>query len=68
MTANDLFMPLVFVWNREGTEKGEVRGQRMCRMESCGHYRVAVRWPDGKLTWPCEAAILRIAPSEGRIQ
>jgi len=28
-------------------------GYRDCTMEGCKHQRVGVRWPDGKLTWPC---------------
>jgi hypothetical protein len=32
-------------------------GERSCQLEGCRGVRCAVRWPDGKLTWPCSAGI-----------
>ncbi len=28
-------------------------GTRRCQLEGCTGVRVGVRWPDGKITWPC---------------
>ena len=43
-----------FVWNRGGKFKGRTTGTtRRCRMEGCLGICLGVRWPDGKLTWPC---------------
>jgi len=33
-----------------GTTTG---GQYRCRLEGCGGMRIAVRWPDGRVTYPC---------------
>lgn len=30
-----------------------------CRMEGCTGVRVMVRWPDGKVTWPCSKGMGR---------
>ena len=44
----------VAVWDREGRERGlRTGGIRHCALEGCTGVRVGVRWPDGKLTWPC---------------
>jgi hypothetical protein len=36
--------------NESGVPTG---GTRTCQMEGCRGLLVGVRWPDGKLTWPC---------------
>jgi hypothetical protein len=45
------------VFGRRGTRaariKGRIVGDRDCNLESCRGVRFAVRWPNGKLTWPC---------------
>jgi hypothetical protein len=42
------------VLSRDGKEKGlATGGLRVCQMEGCGKLRMGVRWPDGRLTWPC---------------
>ena len=33
-----------------GTATGSTR---RCRLEGCTGIRVMVRWPNGKVTWPC---------------
>ena len=38
---------------RDGTTEGRVVGYRDCTLEGCRGTRIGVRWPDGKLTWPC---------------
>jgi hypothetical protein len=44
----------VLVWNRSKTQRGSLTGgERRCQLEGCGSVRLGVRWPDGKLTWPC---------------
>ena len=27
--------------------------RRKCQLEGCPSQRIGVRWPDGRLTWPC---------------
>lgn len=28
-------------------------GSRRCQLEGCTGRKLGVRWPDGKITWPC---------------
>lgn len=28
-------------------------GTRLCQMDGCGGTRYGVRWPNGRITWPC---------------
>jgi len=35
-------------------------GERPCTMEGCPGKRIAVRWPDGRLTWPCTKGMNRL--------
>lgn len=45
---------LKFVYARYGSRKGTLtHTKRRCQMESCVRDRYGVRWPDGKITWPC---------------
>jgi hypothetical protein len=43
-----------YVYARGGKPKGKYLGetQRAC-FEGCRGRRVSVRWPDGKMTYPC---------------
>ena len=42
------------ILDRNSAEKGEVRGNgKPCSLEGCRGIRFPVRWPNGKLTWPC---------------
>lgn len=46
--------PAPVVWNRDGTQRGVRTGAtRVCSMEGCTGERIVVRWPDGKITYPC---------------
>lgn len=39
---------------RTGKVRGRLTGvSRACQLEGCLGRRLGVRWPDGKLTWPC---------------
>jgi hypothetical protein len=31
---------------------------RKCQLEGCSGHRYGVRWPTGKLTWPCGKGLL----------
>lgn len=31
---------------------------RHCRLEGCTGRRLGVRWPDGKITWPCSKGLI----------
>lgn len=45
--------------------KGVVVGKgKPCNLESCGGWRVCVRWPDGKHTWPCSKGLVD-GPEQG---
>ena len=42
------------VFSRDRNTKGKpTGGTRTCQMEGCRGQRIGVRWPNGKLTWPC---------------
>ena len=41
------------VISRGGAMIGQVVGERACTLESCGGLCLGVRWPNGRLTWPC---------------
>mgnify|MGYP001558136224 CR=1 FL=1 len=52
-----------------GKEQGKVVGQGfLCRLESCGGWRVPVRWPDGKLTYPCTKGMKEVSPGVQQIE
>jgi hypothetical protein len=56
------------VWNREKTEYGSpTGGTRKCRMEGCLGMCIAVRWPDGSLTWPCTRGMSTLTQDEMKI-
>jgi len=45
------------VWNANGTAKGRLTGgQRGC-FDGCSGPKLGVRWPDGRMTWPCVKAM-----------
>lgn len=47
------------VLNRDETKIGLTTGTtKRCTLEGCRGLRVAVRWPDGKLTWPCSRGLI----------
>lgn len=42
------------VHSRDGTKVGVVRGRGYrCQLEGCRGLRLPVRWPDGRMTFPC---------------
>jgi len=44
----------VKVVSRDGKETGHTTGStRRCQMDGCLGRRLGVRWPDGKVTFPC---------------
>jgi hypothetical protein len=46
------------IFNHSATEKGiTTGGSRRCGWEGCGSDRVAVRWPDGRITHQCGAGL-----------
>ncbi len=36
-------------------------GWKCCSMEGCTGIRVATRWADGKLTWPCTKDLIYLS-------
>ena len=48
------------VLSRDGNTRGRTTGGvRPCVLEGCLGLRIGVRWPDGKLIWPCSEAMVR---------
>jgi hypothetical protein len=46
------------VWDGDHAQFGlPTGGTRRCQLEGCSGTQVGVRWPDGKLTWPCTKGI-----------
>ena len=41
------------VLSSDGLTLGEAVGTRHCQLSGCSSMCVGVRWPDGKITWPC---------------
>jgi len=49
----------VKVVSRDGIETGLTTGAtRTCGMEGCLGRRVCVKWPDGKVTYPCTKGMI----------
>jgi hypothetical protein len=47
------------VYSRDGKLKGTTTGaQHHCKLHGCTGMRIAVRWPDGKHTFPCSKGIV----------
>jgi hypothetical protein len=46
------------VRSRDGRLTGRVRGERGCKLAGCRGLQLAVRWSDGKLTWPCTKSLV----------
>lgn len=45
--------------SRDNNEVGKFTGStKRCTLEGCSGVRFAVRWNDGKLTWPCSDGII----------
>jgi len=43
-------------------------GTRRCPLDGCTGLRVGVRWPDGKLTWPCTKGMRKLSPEKWKIE
>lgn len=61
---------LKYVLNRDGSEKGTVINERSrkCRLEGCRHWRVSVRWANGKITYPCWGGLKTIDDETTQIE
>jgi len=47
------------IWARDKELAGKPTGaQRRCQLEGCLGRRIGVRWPDGRITWPCSKGML----------
>lgn len=53
MSSKQILFNIKFVINSDGTRKGHVVGSRRCQLICCRGQCLGVRWPDGRLTWPC---------------
>jgi hypothetical protein len=44
----------------EKTARGRTTGgSRRCTLDGCPGYRIAIRWPSGKITYPCSKGMTR---------
>jgi len=56
---DDMFTKGTVILSRGGKLKGVATGsQHKCMLEGCRGVRVAVKWPDGKHTFPCSEGII----------
>jgi hypothetical protein len=47
------------IWSQDGREYGErTGGTRRCPLEGCTGLRIYVRWPDGRITYPCTKGLI----------
>lgn len=62
---NSLFRKSDMVLNRDGQMIGVVvtGATRKCQLDGCRGQRVGVRWPDGRMTWPCSEGLT--SPEKG---
>ena len=57
---DEMFTKGTTIYSRDGKMKGVATGgQRRCQLHGCTGMRIAVRWPDGKLTYPCSKGIAK---------
>lgn len=60
--------PPRFVFARGGRLRGRLTGgTRVCPLEGCPGARLGVRWPDGRLTWPCTKGMIQCADGDWEI-
>jgi len=53
------------VFSRDLSERGvRTGGYRHCQMEGCRGLRIGIRWPDGRISWPCTMSLAE-GPSGG---
>ena len=56
------------VISSDGKDTGvRTGGERPCQMEGCRGHRYAVRWEDGKLTYPCTQGMTMVDDHTWRI-
>ena len=54
------------VQSRDGKVTGRVTStSRRCQLEGCGGIRIGVRWPDGRLTYPCSKGLIGVEGEAG---
>jgi hypothetical protein len=47
------------VWSASGAQRGErTGGWRSCQLAGCRGVQVAIRWPGGKITYPCTRGLV----------
>lgn len=52
-------VPANRVYSTNGSTFGsKTGGARGCGLDGCGGRRIGVRWPDGKITYPCTAGLV----------
>lgn len=52
------------VWNRGRTQFGKPTGsEHRCQLAGCNGVRVAVKWPDNKISFPCSRGLIPDGPN-----
>lgn len=61
-------MKKIRVYSEDGREYGLCTGGAYrCPVESCKGDRIGVRWPDGKITFPCTEGMIYLKHGHMRI-
>lgn len=56
------------VFSRDGERIGKTTGAtRTCGLDGCGDRRIVVKWPDGRITYPCAGGMRKQADGSFRI-
>ena len=58
-----------YMLSRDGAMKGEIRNlkSRRCRLEGCTGWRIHVKWPNGRHTYPCSKGCVHVDDETLRI-
>ena len=56
--------------SRDGETTGAIKNlqSRPCRMEGCRGWRIHVKWPDGRSTYPCSHSCRIVGPDTLQIE
>ena len=47
------------IWSSDRKAQGQTTGKwKHCSLSGCAGFRYGVRWPDGRITWPCSKGLV----------
>lgn len=67
LRGGDDFTPPEKCQTRDGKVTGDVVSWKYCTLEGCRGHRIGVRWPNGKLTWPCLKGVKWLSKTKVRV-